>query len=186
MLLRFLLLIPLAWMSIGFAPSAHAHKFAISTGLYSLATTNQETGESLGSIGVGAYQFQYSVRILPRVTAEVGYFLIFSSGLAGLDSNGLETGLSFYPMGEPEAQTFRDDFVSLRVSEIWRPYVGAFFAQRQVVSAPFAGFGFKAGTEWVFKSPWLLKVEGRYARHSNPEVSPLSEITGNIGIGIEF
>jgi hypothetical protein len=165
---------------------SYAHKFAISGGLYSLATTDSDSGESGSSVGLGAYQIQYSVRIVPKVTAEVGYFLIIGEGLSGLDSNGIEAGASFYPLSEAEAQSYRDDFVSLRVSDIWRPYVGGFFAQRQVVSASFAGFGLKGGTEWVFKAPWLVKVEGRFVTYSNSLSPAVTELTGNIGIGIEF
>jgi hypothetical protein len=168
------------------APEVHAHKVALSSGLYSLTTADPDTGSTVGSIGVGAYQLQYSLRVIPRLSVEVGYFVILSEGLAGLDSNGIELGTAYYPLSDAEARSFRDDYLSLKVSDIWRPYVGAFFVQRTVVSASFAGYGVKGGTEWVFKAPLMLKVEGRFVSYSNTLSPAITELTGNIGIGIEF
>jgi hypothetical protein len=167
-------------------PQAWAHKFSIMSGLYSLSTTNPDTGAGISSLGLGANMVQYSVRIMPRLAAEVGYFLIIGDGFSGLDSNGIEAGATYYPLSEAEARTYQDEFVSLRLSDIWRPYIGAFFAQRQVLSASFAGYGAKGGTEWVFKAPWLVKVEGRFVSYSNALSPAIIELTGNIGIGIEF
>lgn len=184
-LLRVLGLATLAAAGSG-APQAQAHKLALAGGAYMLSTSDVTTDEALSTIGAGAYQLQYSIRALPKLAAEVGYFIIIGAGFSGLDSNGLEAGVSFYPFSDAESHVYRADYAVLKTTELFRPYIGGFFAQRQVKSASFAGFGAKAGAEWVFKFPWLLKAEARFVTYSNTLSNPVGELTGNIGIGLEF
>jgi hypothetical protein len=175
----------LAVNSLG-APSAQAHKLALAGGAYMLSTSDTTTNEALSTLGAGAYQLQYSIRALPRLAAEIGYFIIIGSGFSGLDSNGLEAGVSYYPFSDAESHVYRADYAVLKTTELFRPYIGGFFAQRQVKSASFAGFGAKAGAEWVVKFPWLIKAEARFVTYSNSLSNPVGELTGNIGIGLEF
>ena len=168
------------------AREASAHKLAIESGFYSLSTTNVDTNEPISQIGAGVYQIQYSIEAIPHLSAEVGYFLIIGSGLSGLDSNGLEAGASYFPFTNAEARVFRSEDGYLKTLDLFRPYIGAFFVQRQVSSASFAGYGAKLGTEWVFRAPWLLKADGRFVSYSNADSAPVIEMTANIGIGLEF
>jgi len=166
--------------------SAHAHKLALAGGAYMLSTSDTTTDQALSTLGAGAYQLQYSIRALPKLAAEVGYFIIIGAGFSGLDSNGLEAGVSYFPFSDAESHVYRADYAVLKTTELFRPYVGGFFAQRQVKSASFAGFGAKAGAEWVFRFPWLLKAEARFVTYGNTLSNPVSELTGNLGIGLEF
>jgi hypothetical protein len=165
---------------------AHAHKLGLATGAYMLSTQDPTTEQNLSTLGAGAYQIQYSIRALPHLSAEVGYFIIVGNGFDGLDSNGLEAGISFYPFSDAESRIYRNDSAVLKTTELFRPYAGLFFVQRQVKSASFAGFGAKGGAEWVIRAPWLLKAEARFVTYSNSLSNPVSEITGNFGIGLEF
>ncbi len=169
-----------------FAPEARAHKLALAGGAYMLNTSDIDTNAAVSTLGAGAYQLQYSIRAIPRLAAEIGYFIIIGAGFSGLDSNGLEAGVSYFPLSDAESQVYRSEHAVLKTTELFRPFVGAFLVQRQVKSASFAGFGAKAGAEWVFKFPWLLKAEARFVNYSNSLSNPVGEITGNLGIGLEF
>ncbi len=76
----------------------------------------------------------------------------------------------------------------MSVNQLWRPFIGVGFLQRQFQSVQnsYAGFGASVGTERALNTAFGLKFFMRYATMGGSDESKATEITIFSGITFKF
>jgi hypothetical protein len=171
--------------ALGNALPARADSLSLSAGTYSLSA-RAPSGKEASASGVGTYNLQYSYDGFPHVALQAGYTLIMSGGVGGDLANGLEFGASYYPLSENGTRTWKELDNLVRSGEVWRPYGGLAFLQRQVESSSYSGFVAKAGVERSLNYPWSLKAEVKRSAYSSSSKFSSVEMSLMVGGVLEF
>jgi hypothetical protein len=168
------------------ATPAAARKLSAGLGFFSVNAKTQSSSASLS--GVGAYQIAYEHPLAGSVDLRLGYSLLMTRGIGGDLSFGLDLGGSYYPLTRSSAVEWSSEQARLLVQELWRPYVGAGFFQRnfQSLQSGFAGFGGWAGVDRAIQGPLSARFEARYLSLSGPKSSRVSQVELSIGALIGF
>ncbi len=172
---------------LAIAPSsAFASKFSVSAGAYDITA---ETTRSDGSIrNLGVYQLSFRFPIIRQLELGVGYSVAMSGVVGGDLAFGVDLGLQYYPVTSAEGITWSSDSASFQMNELWRPYVGLGFHQRQVqaIQTSYAGFGLSLGVERVLREMISARGEVRALQMSGTSSSSAREFDVMLGLVIGF
>jgi uncharacterized membrane protein YeiB len=137
---------------------------------------------------LGAFHGAYERRILPSLELSAGYTILVSGIITGDLSFGLDLGVNYYPFSDSEPFRYVDSNRRLVSTDIWRPYIGAYFAQRQfqVIQSGFAGGGFALGVERALSEGYSLKVIFRHLFFGGTATTSAAETTLLAGITFSF
>lgn len=141
---------------------AQAYKLDFIAGGFSLTA---ETSSGSGSkSGLGAYKFTYSIPVTSNLEFGLGYTLIFSDTFTGDASFGLDIETSYFPFSSGAAVDLSTTNTSVRMTEIWSPFIGAGYHQRQFqsVQTQYNGFSVAFGLERALTENVRIKGMCRY------------------------
>lgn len=174
-----------AWFFI-FAVQARASKVEILTGAYSFSAKTENAKGSLSNLG--AYRLNISEKFADHFSVGLGFTLLMEKVIGGDMGFGFDLGVSYFFMSRPSSMKFRDLNFAFETKEIWRPYVGLSFNQRQFqsVRTNYAGFGIAAGVERSLTLPFDLKAEIRYCQLTGSATASATEMTLAAGIVYKF
>lgn len=163
--------------------AAAGSKFDIMTGFFSISAKTDQTSGNLS--GFGSYRFTYHYRLVDNLDLDAGYSLFLSRGISGDMGYGPDFGFSYYPFtagGLIRASTKNVTYESM---ELWRPYVGLSFHQRQFqsVNSAYAGFGGSVGTNYRYSDQIDLKTELRLQTLTGPNKASATETELFFGLG---
>jgi hypothetical protein len=116
--------------------------------------------------------------------ANLGYSVLLSD-LAGTDKGyGLNIGINYFPLSSSKNEILKDEHFQVERFEIWKPFIGAGFYQRNFQSTKnsYAGFGWSAGIERYLNKIMSLKTELRYITLSGSNSSTAKEINAFFGV----
>lgn len=151
---------------------------------YSLNATNSSGGsQSVSSFG--SYRLGYRHPIKNNFELTVGYTVILATDLA----YGIDGGIDWFFLTRPSPIEESSGSVIFSVKEVWRPYVGLTFAQRQFqqLTSQLAGFGLRTGFERSMKNKdWSFKGELRYLTLDGSGSIKGDEIQGAVGLIYEL
>ncbi len=166
--------------------SAGQNKFDIGFGYYQVtAKTNTGSGSTSGP---GLYQLNFRRALTPRLELAIGYTIYFSSLVSGDSGSGLDLGGNYYPFSSAGPIESSDPGAKMEFEELWRPYVGATFNQRnfQSVQTTYTGFGLIVGVERVLNAKMNLNTDARYIKLNGPKGSNGTELDLAVGVGFKF
>lgn len=143
---------------------AHAEstKLAADFGYFSLSAN--ANGETASISNPSAFRFSYLRELTPKLELNLSYSIILAD-FSGSDLGfGPDLGLNYYLLSDGGDHIYRDEKFHVRVSDLWKPYIGVAFSQRnfQSVKNSYAGVGFSAGTEMYYNEKINFRVEARY------------------------
>ena len=173
--------------ALGFASSTNAHgaKLDLQTGAYLIQAGNPPATLTY----FGTYRLAALFSVLPNLEAGVGYTVIMSKGIGGDLAYGFDFALNYFPFTAASPARWASDGKTMEVVELWRPYVGMGFSQRQFQSvfSAYAGFNACAGVERSLEwNRMSLKAEGRLSVLGGPAGAAALEGTLTGGISISF
>lgn len=165
---------------------AGANKFDLGFGFYSF-TAKTSTGSGSNS-GLGLYMLNFRRTLGPRFELALGYTVYFSNLVSGDSGSGLDLGMNYYPFTFSGPVEASGDGAKIEMEEIWRPYVGATFNQRnfQSVQTTYTGFGFALGLERVLNKSMNLNALFRYLKLNGARGSTGSEMNTSVGVSFKF
>ncbi len=184
--LREPLLLAIVSLSAIAPTGAFASKFSVSAGAYDITA---ETTRSDGSVrNLGVYQLSFRFPVVRQLELGVGYSVAMSGIVGGDLAFGVDIGLHYYPLTSAEGITWSSDSASFQMSELWRPYVGLGFHQRQVqaIQTSYAGFGLSLGVERVLREMLSARGEVRALQMSGTASSSAREFDVLLGLVIGF
>lgn len=161
-------------------------KFDVAAGAFALEA---ETNKAKGSISnAGAYQFGYRREFAPSFEFGIGYSMILAKTYSGDMGYGPDLGLSYYPFTSTGGFRYENGDLAVISTELWRPYVGAAFHQRQYQStqSSYAGFSVHLGTEYAWSKAFALKGEMRFLSLTGPAAAKATETDVLLGISLPF
>ena len=179
-------LLKLALIPLALIPDAQAAKFDFMLGMFSLTATTTSGDTNVSSLG--SYRAAFSRPILDQLDAFIGYTLNMSNTVGGDLGYGLDIGCNYFPFTFTESKILEKEGLTIRRDEIWRPYAGISFNQRQFQSVKnsYAGFGVNAGTEYSLNKNYSLKAEIRYISLAGSSESEATEINVLAGVSLKI
>ena len=166
------------------SPAAFAAggKFTAGWGFFALSAKTQDTSSSISN--PSAFHLSYRQPQGDRLELKIGYSILMAD-FSGSDLGyGLDAGFNYYPFTDSADESYHDPLVSARRSELWRPYAGLSFNQRnfQSVRNSYAGFGFSAGVERYYDEKMSFNAEARFVTLSGSNESEATETALLVGV----
>lgn len=139
-----------------------------------------------GVSNLGSYAIMYHHLISNRLSFGVGYSVLMSDVVGGDLAFGPDIGLFWFPLSRNAPLEFGSERTQVIIKELWRPFVGASFHQRQFqsVHSSYAGFGGSAGVTFAYSMDFDLKAEARYIKFAGPREATATEM--NLFSGLVF
>jgi hypothetical protein len=163
-----------------------AAEFHVVTGGFLVKATSTTTNGSLANLG--AFHAAYEHQIIPGWELSAGYTILVSGLISGDMAFGVDLGINYYPFSASEPYRFVDNTHSFVSTDLWRPYIGAYFAQRQfqVVQSGYAGAGVAVGVERALADDYSLKVIVRHLFFAGASSTTAAETTVLAGVTFSF
>lgn len=179
---RMLQLNLLSLMVLLAANFSYAGKLGVDFGYFDMqAKTKTKPAGSVSNLG--AYRLLYAHPLLPQLDVNLAYSLIMSDIVGGDMGFGFDLGFGYYPFTASDAVTATGE-ATMRIEEIWRPYVAGSFHQRQFqsVQSSYSGFGIAIGTEQALNRHFSAKYEIRRIMLYGPSEATANETDLMVGI----
>jgi hypothetical protein len=175
-----------AVLSLGTVSNASAGKFDLAAGGFQITSKTARTETKISN--VGAYRLGYFHPVLTHFEIGIAYNLVMSAGIGGDLGYGLDIGARYFPFSANNRVQWNSADYSYGFDDIWRPYIGLSFNQRQFqsIQAGYAGFGGDIGCERSLRGALSAKAELRYLRLTGPSQGSVTEIDGYAGISVAF
>ncbi len=145
-------------------------------------------GNSGNVANLGSYRLAVGQEIVPKFEASIGYTLMASEILGGSLSYGFDFTGVYFPTRLSRGEPVSAGNIQYSLRELWQPYVGAGFHQRQFqsVRSHYAGFGVSAGVLRALPGDLSFKGELRYIMLSGPSNGQGSELSIVAGVRIQL
>ena len=143
---------------------------------------NKETKVSNPS----AMNVAYLYPIIEKLHLNFGYSVLLADFSGSDKGYGLNLGFNYYPLNSGTNENYKNERVEVERFEIYRPYVGVAFYQRdfQSIKNSYAGFGINPGVERYVNKDVSLKGEFRLISLSGSNSSTAMET--NLFLGVIF
>lgn len=167
---------------------ASAGKVEFCVGPFNFSAKNPNNNTTASVSGVGSYRLAYRHAFWSQFELDLGYSLVATDTFGGDLSFGVDVGANYFPLsvaGDVVDKTVRTHVL---LQQIWRPFVGVSFNQRnfQSTSSQYAGAGVKLGTEYQLNEEWSLLGAGRYISLGGPNQSEATQTEILLGAVIQF
>ena len=118
----------------------------------------------------------------------IGYTVYFTGVISGDSGSGLDLGLNYFPLTSAGPIEDKGEGAVMAIEELWRPYLGVTFNQRnfQSVQTTYSGYGFVIGLERVLNSTTNLNSTIRMITLNGPKSSTAKETDFLVGLGFKF
>jgi len=148
----------------------------------STTTTDAKTSASVS--GPYLFNLAYLVPVTDKVQLNLGYSVLLAD-ISGTDKGfGVNVGFNYFFTSSAKNENFKNDSIYVERFELWKPYAGLGFYQRdfQSIKNSFAGFGVNGGVERYYTKDMSLKAELRYLSLSGTNSTIATEINAMLGI----
>lgn len=159
--MRSLLKLSFSFFLVALPAFAAGDKLTVKAGYFSIAAS---TGEQTTTISnPSAFHLGYQRSITDALEFRIGYALLLADFTGSDLGYGLDVGANYYFLSSAADGAYRDSAVSVTTHELWRPFAGVSFNQRnfQSVRNSYAGLGLNAGAERYHndKMNWVGEVK---------------------------
>ena len=167
---------------------AMAGKLDLTAGAYTFGASNSNNNSTKSISGVGSYQIAFRNGFLNRFEYEIGYSLIATDVIGGDLSFGVDLGINYFPFTPSHDVVAKTAETTAVFQNIWRPFIGVSFDQRnfQSTSSQYAGGGAKIGTEYQLENRLSVKALLRYLSLAGPNKSLATQIDFMAGLTYQF
>lgn len=157
-------------------------KITFEYGFYSLNATVENKAVTVS--GPYAYHVSFLKHLFYHIELNVGYTVLFSELTGGDMSYGLNLGANYYFLSKTNNQYFDSDEFQVVNTELWRPFIGAGFYQKnfQSIKNSFSGLGINFGAERRFNDDISWRGEIRYIQLAGTGNSTATELNFLFGI----
>ncbi len=165
---------------------AGPNKFDVGFGYFGV---NAKTSTASGSSsGIGLYQFNFRRAVKNKFEVAVGYTVYFTGIISGDSGSGLDLGVNYFPLTAAGPIEDKGEGAEMMIEELWRPYIGVTFNQRnfQSVQTTYSGYGFLVGLERVLNANTNINSTVRMITLSGPKASTAKETDLFLGLGFKF
>ena len=172
-------------IALGYPMSkAGADTLVLSAGAFSLSAKAQDRTSTIA--GPGSYSVTYFRPMISHIQLMVSYSLMMSKVIGGDMGYGPDIGFAFYPLSHAPGLEARSDNVTFVQQQVWRPFVGGQFIQRQFqsVQSSYSGFQVSVGTLYRWDELFSLTGMFRFGYLGGPSDSSATESHVLFGIGI--
>ncbi len=182
---------PLKFFILGMAllvcRSSEAGKFNFNMGYYSLSAISS-TAKRGNVNNFGIYNLEYRLGVLSHFEIGLGYSILMSNIIGGDLGYGPDFSLYWYPLTLTTADRGSSDKVQYASTDLWKPYLGISFSQRQfqAVQTNYAGFGLMVGLERVLTDVWSVQGLVNFHSYSGNASSSATEFDYLGGISFLF
>ena len=148
-------------------------------------TLKSNSGEKTTNISnLGAANLAYLHPFGEKTQLNLGYSVLLADSSASDKGYGLNVGINYYPVSSAKNEKYKDDQFEIERFEMWKPFVGIGFYQRdfQSIKNSYAGFGINAGIERYFDKFMSLKAELRYIALAGANEATASEASALLGV----
>lgn len=162
--------------------SVGAEKISVTGGFF---TINAKAGDQSSSISnPSAFHVGYRKTFTDELEFKIGYSVLMAD-FSGTDLGyGVDVGVNYYPFSAAADGKYRDERITVNTYELWRPFVGLAFNQRnfQSVRNSYAGLGFSAGTERYHNEKFNWVAELKYTSLGGSNESEATEMQAMVGV----
>jgi hypothetical protein len=169
----------LFWTNHGWSGNS---KVSVAAGFFAI---NAKSGNESSSVSSpSALHVGYQREVGKKMEFKIGYSILMADFTGSDLGYGVDAGLNYYPVSGVSDQTYRDERVLVVSRELWRPYVGVAFNQRnfQSVRNSYAGMGLAFGSERYHDEKINFKGEIKYTSLGGSSESQATEIQALVGI----
>ena len=148
------------------------------------STTATDSNKASSISGPYLFNLAYLLAIAEKAQLNFGYSVLLAD-ISGTDKGyGVNIGLNYFLIGSAKNENLKNDSLDVERFELWKPYAGFGFYQRdfQSVKNSFAGFGLNGGVERYYTKNMSLKAELRYISLSGTNSSVATEINAILGV----
>ncbi len=167
-------------------PSFAADKFTSAAGFFSINATTDKSSASISN--PSAFSVGYLRTMTDQFEFRINYSLLFAD-FSGSDLGyGLNVGFHYYPFTSAADQRLSGNGVEATAYEIWRPYGGMIFAQRnfQSIRNSYAGIGVVGGAERYYSRDLNFYGELSYVSLAGSSESTATELQAVFGIVVKL
>lgn len=161
-------------------------KLALDVGYFALDAS--AGGESSSISNPSAFRLAFLKPLTEKVELNLAYSLILAD-FSGSDLGfGPDLGLNYYFLTSAADKKLETEEFKVRVSELWKPYLGLAFHQRnfQSVKNSYAGFGLSIGVEHRYERNLAFRTEARYIGLAGSGESEATELGLFFGVVINL
>lgn len=159
-----------------------AEKISLTGGFFSINATAGQTTSSISS--PSAFHVGYKKTFTDSLEFKIGYSVLMAD-FSGSDLGyGVDVGLNYYPFSAAADEKYRDENLTVKTYEMWRPFVGFAFNQRsfQSVRNSYAGMGINAGAEKYHNEKMNWVGEFKYTSMGGSNESEATEMQLMLGV----
>lgn len=173
-------------LSLGTAFAGDGDRLAIGYGYFSLNAKVNEASTTVSN--PSAFRLTY----LRPMTQSLEFFLGYSVLLADFTGSdlgfGFDAGVNYYLLGNSREESYKDQNVEIRRFDLWKPYVGLGFHQRnfQSVKNSFAGLGVSLGVERYLTEKYNVRTDARYLSLGGSGESTATELGFFVGLVVKL
>ena len=156
----------------------------VSYGYFAINAKTADTSSSISN--PTAFNLGYLMPLMDKADLSIGYSLLLADFAGSDKAFGLNLGVNYFPTSSAKDETLKTDDFNVERYQIWKPYVGLGFYQRnfQSIKTSYAGLGLNAGVEKYKSKKMSYKGELRYITLSGSSESTATEI--NLFFGLIF
>lgn len=157
-------------------------KISLTGGYFSISATAGDQSSSISN--PSAFHVGYQKIFTDSLEFKIGYSVLMAD-FSGSDLGyGVDVGFNYYPMSAAADEKYRDENLTVKTYEIWRPFVGFAFNQRnfQSVRNSYAGIGLNAGAEKYHNEKMNWVGELRYTSLGGSNESAATEMQLMFGV----
>lgn len=154
----------------------------LSYGYFSINSKTKETSASISS--PTAMNLAYLYPIKENLALNFGYSLLLADFAASDKGYGLNMGVNYYPFSSSKNEKISNENIEVERYQIWKPYTGLGFYQRdfQSIKDSYAGFGLTFGTERYYNKVMSFKGEIRTIALSGSNEASALELDAFLGV----
>ncbi len=154
----------------------------LSYGYFSINSKTQEKSASISS--PTAANIGYQLPVSENLQFLIGYSLLLADISASDKGYGLNVGVNYFPVSSSKNEEFKSDLIHVIRHEIWKPFVGLGFYQRefQSIKNSYAGFGVNGGVERFLNKTMSLKGELRAIALAGSNEAEALEFNSFLGV----
>jgi hypothetical protein len=153
-----------------------------SYGYFSINAKTKDKSGSLSSPTAANLAYLYS--ITEKIALNVGYTILLADLAASDKGYGLNMGFNYYLFSSSKNEKLINDNIEVERYQLWRPYTGFGFYQRdfQSIKDSYAGFGLSLGTERYYNKDMSFKGEIRTIALSGSNEASAFEVNAFFGV----
>ena len=153
-----------------------------SYGYFSISSKSGDKTTNISS--PTAANLAYLLAFGEKAQLNIGYSVLFAD-MAGSDKGyGVNVGMNYFPFNSSKNEKLKDEHFDVERFELWKPFVGLGFYQRefQSIKNSYAGFGSNLGIERYYDKLMSFKAELRYIALAGASEAKATELNAFLGI----